>query len=433
MVEGWGEKYGTEWTARTLADIIPPNESVHFTTIQKWASGKQVPSRNFIAFVEGWPNLQEWQRQILVEAWKATRTGDDGALEELMEGLEPNGGAIAPTRWYSPDVDRREALGKLTGALTVGGLASTLLSRETIRTVDEWDELAQSYGRAYRSLTQPTVSSFIDSLSVDISNLNQQVEKADGQTYRRMQASSAYMHGILALSLKELGQEHLPNTLKSFGHAIYAADQSESTFARVWVRGQAAREYVYTFGYLERAVQIATEAIHIDGNVFGEAHSSRAMALINLGRKEEARGALEELERALDNMPLTVVDDVTSQFGWPEERFRFTESYVYSHIGDNSRAQSARRLANELYGRSSSNSANRVILTLHEAMCSIVNGDVKNGARATTLILQTFSVPRGRRSIHSTAQDILASVPRRLRRSPEVAELRFTLAEHCRV
>ena len=432
MIEGWGEKYGTEWTARTLADTIPPNESVHFTTIQKWASGKQVPSRNFIGFVEGWPNLQEWQRQILVAAWKATRTGDGTVLERLTARLEPNEGAIASTEWYSSDVDRREALGMLTGALTVGGLSPNLLSRETTRTTDEWGELAWSYGRAYRGLTQPMVSSFIDSLSVDIDSLNRHIEKANGQVYRHMQTSSAYMHGILALSMKELGQEHLPNILKSLGCAIYAADQSGNTFAQVWARGQAAREYVYTFGYLERAVQIATEAIQIDANAFGEAHSSRAMALVNLGRKEAARGALEELERALDNMPPTIVDDVTSQFGWPEERLRFTESYVYSHIGDGSRAQTAQRLANGLYGKSATSSVNRVILTLHEAMCSVVNGDVKAGAQATTRVLQTSSVSQDM-YVYSTAQDILANVPRFLRKSPEVAELRFTLAEHCRV
>ena len=141
--------------------------------------------------------------------------------------------------------------------------------------------------------------------------------------------------------------------------------------------------------------------------------------------------ALRELERALDNMPLTVVDDMTSQFGWPEERLRFTESYVYSRIGDSSRAQAAQRLANGLYGRSATSSVNRAILTLHEAMCSVVNGDIRNGAQATTLVLQASHVSQ-HMYVYSTARDILAGVPRHLHNSSEVAELRCTLAEHCR-
>ena len=36
------------------------------------------------------------------------------------------------------------------------------------------------------------------------------------------------------------------------------------------------------------------------------------MALANLGRREEAQAALQGLERALDHMPLTVIDDVES-------------------------------------------------------------------------------------------------------------------------
>ena len=258
-----------------MADVVPPNESVHFTTIQKWSSGKQVPGRNFIAFVDNWPNLEERQRQVLVAAWKATRTGDDSALEALVARLEPNGGAITSTEWYPLDVDRRDALRKLAsvtgGTIAAGGLASAWLSRDTIDgSLDEWEELAWSYGRAYRSLTPAMVPTFIEVLSADIIRLGELVKQMTGNSYSKMQSSSAYMYGVLALALKELGQENLPNVLKVFHNGVYAADQSGNAFARVWIRGQAAREYVYTFNAPDRAVSIADEALLIDPSAFGE-------------------------------------------------------------------------------------------------------------------------------------------------------------------
>jgi predicted Zn-dependent protease len=212
---------------------------------------------------------------------------------------------------------------------------------------------------------------------------------------------------------------------------VRAADESGDAILRSHVRAKRAVYALYEPPSALLALELAEEAVGAGkgGPCAGVAsgHAIRAQALALLGRHDEARRALGDLDKAFAGLPESTVADRWSQWGWSEQRLHHAQSWVHSHAGRLGEAATAQDAALALYPASSSVGPAQV--QLHRAMCVIAAGDPSEGARHTVHTLQ--ALPQGFRDnvlIRRTAVLALGAVPERARALPAVAEARELLA-----
>jgi tetratricopeptide (TPR) repeat protein len=179
------------------------------------------------------------------------------------------------------------------------------------------------------------------------------------------------------------------------------------------------------------ALTLAEEAIDAGrggpyaGVASGQAIRSQALAL--LGRHDEARRALGDLDETFARLPESTAVDRLSEWGWPEQRLRFVQSWVHSHAGRLDEAAAAQDAALALYP--ASQFIDPALVELHRAMCVIVAGDPGEGARHTIHTLQALPLDfRDNALIRRTATLALGVVPEQARTLPAVAEARELLA-----
>ncbi len=197
------------------------------------------------------------------------------------------------------------------------------------------------------------------------------------------------------------------------------------------VRGRRAVYALYEEQPASSALELAEEAIGAGkgGPCAGVAkgHGARAQALALLGRHDEARHALGDLDDVFGRLPEATVADSLSEWGCPEQCLRFVQSWVTSHAGRLDEAAAAQDAALALYP--ASQFVDPALVELQRAMCIVAAGDPSEGARHTVRTLQ--ALPQGFRDnalVRRTAALSLGVVPERARALPAVAEARELLA-----
>ena len=111
--------------------------------------------------------------------------------------------------------------------------------------------------------------------------------------------------------------------------------------------------------------------------------------------------------------------------GWPEVRLRHTESYVYTWLGDTTRAYAAQDSALRHYPESHLRA--RAKLLLHRGACMIQDGDVGGGLNYATQVLDGLPAMHRTEAVRAIGQALMGFVPARERSRPEAVELRERL------
>jgi hypothetical protein len=167
----------------------------------------------------------------------------------------------------------------------------------------------------------------------------------------------------------------------------------------------------------------ASRGIPCAGAVSGLAAEAQAASL--MADAKRARATLGRLSDVFERLPDDVAHARSSEYGWSEQRLRHVESYVFTRLGETRLAERAQDQADELYP--ATNRSGRTQVHLHRAECLIIDGDIAEGARYASSVLE--EQPQGQRTewVMELARTAVAAIPARARNLPAVREFRGLL------
>ena len=402
------------FTQESLAERL----GVHPITVRRWEIG-------------GVGEPQPWVRPKLAELLRVSA--------EQLDELLSDGLGVLP--WGSADdedeVNRRALLKLLGGAALAApfaghlehlrrGLDAALGGPTTAADIDEWESTAFRY--AYEVGKLPYAQVF-PALTADLAEVQTTLLRVPDALRLRMVHVCGKLSALMAIALFQQGD--LQGARRYWRTALRAADQSGDPGLRSHVRSKRALYALYEEQPASSALELADDAIGAGNGdpcagVAG-GHGTRARALALLGRHDEARRALGDVEDVFARLPAPTAADRGTQWGWSEERLLFVQSHVYSLAGRLDDAEAAQDAALALYP--ASNRIDPAQVQLHRAMCVVAAGDPSEGARHTIRTLQALP-PHFRENalLRRSAALALGAVPERALALPAVAEARELLA-----
>jgi transcriptional regulator with XRE-family HTH domain len=302
------------------------------------------------------------------------------------------------------------------------GLIRSLAEERETADVDEWHEIALEYGGSYWT-TAPAV--LLESLMVDVVGLQAALNRcADNSgVQQELRSVGALLAAFTAQTIANLGSTR--EALQWWRTARYAADESNDPYTAIWVRG---REIVRA-GYEHRPTIVIMRLIEDAEHPMRKAPAhalpgllaGKAQTLALMGRRAEAEMALGDLHERFEALSDSSINYGGAQFPWGEERLHFTDSFVYSHLGDFARAERAQRAALPFY--SSHDLRQPAQLELHRALCLVYVGDVAEGIRHARTVIS--GLPNEHRIvIADLGWDILNAVPKTEQHRTEIVEYR---------
>lgn len=331
-------------------------------------------------------------------------------------------------------VERRRLLQSL-GAL---GVAISPLSQalETVRTafgdtvgyddrhhLDSWEEAIADYGLSYLTTSPADLIPGLAADLVAVRSIIRRVPKTSRE-FRSWCRVSGVLSGFMAKILSNQGQSR--DSRQWWDMAQHLTGESGDLNAGAWVRGQRIIHGLYEkrpLQVLSRQVEAATEFGH-DYACAGLADviTGQAQVAVLVGDNRSAEGALHRAEGILSRLPSSITEDTSSIMGWGEAQLRYTEVWVYAHIGNEDQTDRAAERALQLYPESDTRSPAQI--KLMQAFGRIRSGDVSEGIRQARAIYEPLASERRTTMLDSLAIQVLDSVPPEARMRSDVDEYR---------
>ncbi|GAB2597078.1 hypothetical protein GCM10027269_60370 [Kribbella endophytica] len=140
----------------------------------------------------------------------------------------------------------------------------------------------------------------------------------------------ATLASLMAMTIANVGD--VRQARRWWRTARNLAEESGDPSTIMWIRGRGvvrglyeARPTAAILQMIEQAESFANGSTPTDR---AELMSGKAQTLALAGRRAEAEAALHEVRAIYDSLPPETIDNRDSIYGWPEDRLRFTESYV---------------------------------------------------------------------------------------------------------
>jgi hypothetical protein len=154
-------------------------------------------------------------------------------------------------------------------------------------------------------------------------------------------------------------------------------------------------------------------------------YAGLAQTFAVVGGRDQAITALRKVEALTDQMPSQSAGVEDSMFGWPEVRLRHTESFVYSWLGDTSRAYKAQDQALRLYP--SNLIRERAAMLFHRAACMIQDRDIAGGLRYANDVLDGLPAEHHTELVYAIGRTAIRVVAEAERDRRDVAALKERL------
>ena len=324
------------------------------------------------------------------------------------------------------DMDRRlllhlAALGIGAGAFASGEgvrqLLDLVVSSET-RSLEDWHVTASDHLHALR--TQPPVQ-VRDGLAIDLLALQRQLRAADEREALELQRYVAALAMLQAHTLTRLANHTA--AIHWWRTARRAADNTGDLDLRMMVRCEEAGVGLYGQRDLATILALIDDAERIAGGRpsywKADLAGTRAKALALLGRHGEAERALVVYaDYGGPDTPPSVLPAL-----WKPDQVAFAQSWVHAYRGNESAADEARERVLAAGGAFQYG----VNVRLHEALCAVVNGGVKQGALQAAAVLEAVPTARMTQMITEVGATVLRAVPPERRDDPAVQEFREVL------
>ncbi len=321
--------------------------------------------------------------------------------------------------------------------LGVGGIASTL-GLEIVRRelnhfmadergtadVDDWQEIALDYGQEYLA-TEP--AALLHALIADLYGLQLATHRHPDETaQRQLLQVGALLAAFTAQTVANLG--NLFEARRWWRTARHAADEAGDPYTRFWVRGREVVRAGYEHRPVRAILQLVREAEtcldEAPSEVLPQFYSGKAQTLVLAGRHAEAEQALCQVRECFGSLSAPSSHN-DSLFDWGEERLRFAESFVYSHMGDFAKAEQAQQAALRLYPDSDMRSPAQI--ELQRALCLVRSGDITQGTRHAQTTITDLPVMHRIRPVADLGQKVLSVIPAHERRQSWAQEYRECL------
>jgi tetratricopeptide (TPR) repeat protein len=292
------------------------------------------------------------------------------------------------------------------------GLNRALAERDSVADVDEWHEIALEYGHMY-PITAP--SELLKSLVTDFYGLQAAIERYpnDG-TQRKLRQVGAMLSAFTAQTVANLG--YLREARRWWRTARRAADESDDRYTMLWIRGREIVRAGYEHRPLTAILQLIDEAeARVDTSppvaALPEFLSGKAQTLALMGRpaSTDTEATLIRLRKVFEALPLPLKAASDSIFTWGEERLWFTESLVYTYLGDFRRADTAQGRALALYPVNDLRSPAQI--ELQRALCLVSAGDVLPGVCHAQSIVSNLPAMHRVRPVADLGHKVLRAVP----------------------
>lgn len=299
-------------------------------------------------------------------------------------------------------VDRRALLG-LMAAATASALHDTEPLREVFETAlaadtgdrdaDAWDRIAHNYAREVGWSADTVLR---PELAADFAELSRLLPTARGHIRTRLIHAAAHMAALMAITLTNAGEGRAAR--RWWRTAARAADQTGDHRLAALVRGRAAVFALYTDTPRLSVLETAEDAIAVGrgrqctGVV--SAYAAKAQALAELGRHGEAVAALADVRGVFEQLPDAVTRDRSSQWGWSDGRLNYVTSLIHTCAGNVELGHAAQDAA--LAVCPDRNWQARGQIEMHRAGVLMCAGDVDEGARHMTRVLESLPVEQRR-------------------------------------
>lgn len=393
-----------------VGDLVENGSYRHLDEVQPQVDRGKVADRSLAAARAGLPDIYE--SGDLATLLQLSGADDDEVMKRrafLLSMAAAGIGTSDPaTAW---ETARHELNRTLAGA-----------SERAATDVDEWHEIALEYGQTYTS-TPP--AELLDTLMLDLFGLQAVLRRyPDDTTGRELRQVGALLAAFTAQTVANLG--HLRQAGRWWRTARRAADQASDAYSALWIRG---REIIRA-GYEHRPTTVVLSLIeeaearldHAPDEVAPRVLAGKAQTMALMGREADAERSLEQVRDSFSSLPTATASPSGSLFSWGEECLHFTESFVYSHLGDVNRADRAQRAALPLYVMSDVRQPAQ--LELHRAMCLVRSGDVAEGTRHAQAVITGLPAAQRIRPIVDLGRTVLGAIPAAQRDRPGVQEYR---------
>lgn len=446
--EPWGVRlwrWRTEvvrWSQQELVDRIVNDAyknkedrgaGVDTRLISKWENGDvQRPQAVYQRILQrlGAPLPSAQFRSAPSLSWKSPPEALPGAISSA--GID---GEAHQREEDESEVYRREVVRLVRGAMAGGFLSSVEPLRRRVDTAlalptneydaDEWDRVADEYAHTVGRLPAVEV---LPRLLTDLDEVCVRMESSRDDLRTRLVRVCGQLSALAAISFVNFGNPMEGS--RYWRTSQRAAELLGDCQFQALVRGRRAVFALYAPAQYRTILKLADDAIAI-GRLpaagAASAHAARAQLFAQQGDCADARSALADLEAVFTRLPVQVLSDRQSQWGWSEQRLRHVQSYVHSYTGSVAEATDAQEAALALYPSSSYQGSAQV--HLHRAACMIITGDPSEGVRHMIRTIEGLPANVSRDGLlRRSAALVLEALPDRAAKLPVVAQARELLA-----
>jgi transcriptional regulator with XRE-family HTH domain len=426
-------------------------------TAERWITRGVIPQpqrRWKASLLLGIDESEIWPETALSQEWPQEMPSPPGEAATVMNDEVDSGIVVTPSQvarsaastlaGISSEEDQEEMeRRRLLQSLAVLGISASPLSHalETVRTafgrtvgydgrnhLDDWEETIIEYGYSY--LSTPPVN-LIPDLATDlvtVRSIMRRISDRDSTEYRSWCRVGGALSALMAKSLSNLSQSR--NSREWWRMAQHLADASGDLNLGLLVRGEHIIHGLYEnrpIQTLMRQVQSASEFAS-DYPCVGlvDLSGARAQVSVLAGDYRSAEEDLYRTEEILGRITSSVAVGGTGLVMlWGEAEFRYTEAWVYSHMGEEAKTDRAAGQALSLY--SASDIRSPVQIKLMQAFTRIRRGDITEGIQHAQAVYEPLAFGRTT-MVDALARQVLSSTPVEAQRRSDVAEYRTLVA-----
>jgi hypothetical protein len=398
---------------------------------------------------QNYPPLESLERQVRgweagdhypAPEWRRAYSIAFGLSEaELFGGDISGGGGFSLGEEEEDDVERRRMLQALAAlgvasvspvaeaVQTIRGYVEKNLGRDPSTQMDEWEQTVSDHGYGYLSLPPAQLLGELAADLVSVQSFTPRIREGHPLHSRWCRVTGG-LAWLIAKTLCNLG--HVQESRTWWGTAQHAADASGDIDLSLWVSGERMVRGLYERRPAAVLLRQAAEAAgrqreHPCGGL-AHVHTLQAQVFSLVGRADDAVQELRRAEAVFAQLPAAVTSDVGSTWCWGEDRLRFTEAWVYAHIGGTARLDAATNRAVELLEYADPRSATQVKLV--QAFGHVRAGDVTEGIRLANSTYEAWPADQRTTIVSRLAGEVWNAVPVEQRRVPSVAAYRELVA-----